>query len=403
MNNQIFTFYLVTAIGLESLAANELKEKWCLHFSQENLPSIKILSGGIELETTLERGCFLNHILKIPTRILLRLSSFKCRDFPKLYKKISKINWRPFLKGQIPIIKASSRKSRLINTSKVENSVIDGVNAFYKGNPPKQKLIDESKDIKNFSVYVRVDDDLCTVSIDTSGERLNIRSSSNKHIGVAPIRETLASALLYDLIANIKKEDSKNNTTETKKRLIDPMCGSGTFLVEASNFMNTSVDREFSFQHFPAYSSFESDLKEQTQNCFISSYIGNDIDSKVLEAAQINIKQNINQNNKCSILNEDLFSGDLLEKDDLNSYVIVNPPYGVRIRPEKSMENYFSKVICRCFEKFSAEMVTIIIPSKFSGDRLYKKLGDKFSVLNRLKFSNGGINVVAYTFKLNNK
>jgi len=214
-----YKFFLIIPPGFESLAKDELQEKWSIHFPTIALPTMDLTAGGISLETELPIGASLNLILKIPTRILLRLETFKCRDFPKLFNKVIKLNWNSYLLGKLPEINSTSKSSRIFDSRKIEKCFHDGIKEFYKRQPPKKKNLEKEGPL--FSLFVRFEDDECTISIDTSGDPLfkrGVKTLTSK----APIRENLAAGLLYFL----KKESS----IET---LIDPMCGSGTFLFES--------------------------------------------------------------------------------------------------------------------------------------------------------------------------
>ena len=184
------------------------------------------IPGGIEIECLLHIGLSLNYILRTPTRILLRIGEFKCRDASKLYQKISKFNWAPWLIGQTPEVEISTSNSRLFDSRKIEKSIQDGVLQFYRHKPVKKKYLDHysNTELKNLpKIYYRSVDDIVTISLDTTGERLHKRGEKTL-TGLAPIRENLAALLLLELQSYLKKSDY---------RLIDPMCGSGTFLIEA--------------------------------------------------------------------------------------------------------------------------------------------------------------------------
>ncbi len=89
MQTDKHNFFLVIPIGFNDIGKNELINKWSLYFPAEEVPYYKLQHGGIEVHTSLDYGHALNQILKVPSNILLRLDKFKCRDFPKLFKKIS--------------------------------------------------------------------------------------------------------------------------------------------------------------------------------------------------------------------------------------------------------------------------------------------------------------------------
>jgi putative N6-adenine-specific DNA methylase len=198
----------------------------------------KIFKGGIEIELPLQMGFSMNHSLKTPNRILLRLASFKCRDFPKLYKNAQKIPWNQILRTEKVKINSTSKKSRLIHTDRINQTMEDAIEKFFIAQPQKKQFLENpAKDIPE--VFVRIIDDECTISIDTSGERLSKRGREIQ-ASSAPLRENLAACLLTKLL-------QEKNLSPT---LIDPCCGSGTFLKEARDYFKLSK-RNFAYQDFP--------------------------------------------------------------------------------------------------------------------------------------------------------
>ena len=98
------SFYLIYPLGLTELGLLELKEKWAMHFGDAPLEIISVDDGGILISVQTLQGFALNHILRSPTRILLRIAEFKARDFPKLFKKVSKLPWKSLMIGATPEI-----------------------------------------------------------------------------------------------------------------------------------------------------------------------------------------------------------------------------------------------------------------------------------------------------------
>ena len=84
-------FYIIYPLGLSDLGVLELKEKWGLHYPDQNLEILSVDEGGVLISVTMLQGLSLNHILRSPTRILLRVAELKARDFPKLFNKILSI------------------------------------------------------------------------------------------------------------------------------------------------------------------------------------------------------------------------------------------------------------------------------------------------------------------------
>ena len=118
---------------MEELLKDELAQKWKILFPESEL-SLKVIEGGIEIECELYQGLHLNHYLKIATRILLRLKTQKCRDFPKLFKIIQKINWKLYTKRDDLEFKITAKESRLIHTGKMKKTCEDALIKYFNAN-----------------------------------------------------------------------------------------------------------------------------------------------------------------------------------------------------------------------------------------------------------------------------
>jgi putative N6-adenine-specific DNA methylase len=359
-------FFLVIPPGFETLALEELQEKWTIHFTGP-LPPNEIKPGGIDLETDLSQGMALNLILKIPTRILLRIDSFKCRDFPKLFKKVIKLNWNNYLLGKVPEINSTSKNSRIFDSRKIEKCFHDGILEHFKRQPPKKKNLEKGLNAPLFSIFVRFENDECLISIDSSGDPLYKRGIKTLS-SIAPIRENLAAALLYFL-----KKNLKNNT----EILIDPMCGSGTFLLESANFYGLNNQRNFDFKYFPLMEKIIFPNFSPKKLGLFKKHLGFDIDEKMLKNANSNL-----EGLGATLAKRDIFSK-VSDKESPN-VVIVNPPYGKRI---KEVPN-FKKLIQTIKENYSPNLLGIIVPSE-----IHLNLGKKIS------FKNGGFKVNFWVFK----
>lgn len=370
MNPDTNSFFLVTPLGFEELALQELKEKW-EHFTLPHpFPHYQVMKGGIELICEQNLGFHLNLILKIPTKILLRLDAFKCRDFPKLFKKISKFKWNDYLMGQMPVVEAVSHKSKLIHTTRIEETVIDGIKKYYKGNPPKEKHLKLIDRIPETKLQVLLDNDALILSINTGGELLYKRGLKT-HVNVAPIRENLAAALLLHL---------KNHLTGSYDTLIDPMCGSGTFLLEDMNDLKVNRKRDFSFLHFPCYKKVELPRIESRG----IHYLGCDIDPKTVAITM----HNLPNSEVVTLKVQDHFHGEKIALE--NAILITNPPYGKRIKLDDP-QKFFSDLIRKSFELYSPIMAGFIIPKGQSF-----KLDKNRKIISELEFKNGGTPVIFY-------
>jgi putative N6-adenine-specific DNA methylase len=377
---ELATFFIIYPVGLEDLGRIELEEKYAVLETSAALVVKMMIPGGIEIECPLLAGLKLNFVLKTPTRILLRLAEFKCRDFPKLFQKMSKFNWAPWMLGQTPSVECTSKNSRLFDSRKIEKAIQDGINQFYRHKPVKKKYLDHfavhEKNESLPAIYFRSEDDLVTLSIDTTGERLH-RRGEKPQAGLAPIRENLASLLITEL---------KKHVDQQMFTLIDPMCGSGTFIIEAAKYYTPVTSRDFAFRHFPVTIEAPAlfhEVKAVEKNPIVKT-VGLDISKDVIAQAMKN-------NPDGEYIVEDLMKKN--HHDFENAVVIINPPYGIRVGENINLDFYL-RVIRSVREKFSPIVMGIIIPDDF---KIYSN--NEWNVLKARPFKNGGLDVTFYVLK----
>ncbi len=379
-------FYLIYPVGLSDLGVIELKDKWARTFSEIELNILDVEASGILIEVPLLNGFLLNHILKTPTRILLRLGEFKARDFPKLFQKASKFPWSNFLIGQLPEVEVATHQSKLFDSRKIEKAIHDGITEFYRKQPVKQRYLDalkNSAEIERPSLYYRSIEDTITISLDTTGERLHKRGEKPL-TGLAPIRENLAALLLINLTSDV---DAINNRT-----LIDPMCGSGTFLIEALKKNQPVLERNFAYQLIPDWidSQFKKQLMAKitgSESETFNRFIGFDINAEVLSLAGVNAKTD-----KIEFIAADAFKefkDSAWKNEGAENFIILNPPYGKRVGEKSEIsDDYYKKLAASLIKNFSPKKMGIIVPEEYNFFHP--------NVRSMRAFKNGGIDVVFY-------
>lgn len=334
-------FLLICPIGLEKIVANELIDK-CQLFNIDAPSLVNQVQGGVEVEMELENGVKLNHILRTPTRILLRIKSQKCRDLPKLFNILKKIPWKDYLQSYNYEFKITAKKSRIIHTAKIEASASKALAQYFQANKVKQSIVDKHKDDPTQSIFLRLFNDELTISLDTTGIPLHIRSEKASH-AKAPIRENFAHSLLRQLVTPIKKD---------AYALIDPMCGSATFIWEGINY-NSPIHRSFNYQHLKAFNGLSFQFSEN--DSLFSEFFAKDINEKLLSNIQ-------DERIKTKI--EDVFEASPVTTE-LPKIVIINPPYGKRIKITGDKKAYFSKLINTIIRVYDPHAFGIIIPKPF--------------------------------------
>jgi len=303
--NELKRFFLVTPLGLEQLAAQELV------FWHKEAKDLEELKGGVEFTSTFAKACELNTCLKVPSRILLRLTDFRCRDFPKLFQKIQKIKWGGLLNSKHMDIVTSVHKSRINNRKRVQLTVFE---ALQKSKDASLKL----EDIKPQKLFIRFFNDQCFVSVDLSGDHLHQRGYKTFSTD-APIRENLAAAMVYEMFG------SKNWTQAAedigKIKLIDPMCGSGTLLLEAAQLFTKNKLRPYGCDKMLTAEQLEKPGVFEESTYQWAGLEGYDISDKSIEASHQNLAntQNVSLRKLIKFQEQDIFKADEIENNDMVS------------------------------------------------------------------------------------
>jgi len=370
--NEPQEFFLVALPGLEDLVQAELRE-WFPEL--EN----KVEHGGVSVQAPLGIGLSMNMALKTPTRILLRMKSFRCKDFPKLYNKIAAFPWKDWIAPDCEIkVHVSTRLSRLKIKTRIEETCTDGWIEYQK--QQKVKCVRG----KTADLYVRFVNDECTLSLDTSGERLHKRGQRT-HVGEAPLRETIAASLIQLL----GRKHAWNIPGPVE--LIDPMMGSGTFLLEAAYRDQLVEAREFAFEKFANQPETKPALSGKRPK--IDSLIGFEKDAKTVTAAKTNLKDT----SHVTIKKEDFFDAKPLPAaGNRQRWVIANPPYNERIKVKEPLNELYARLFAKSEEVAKPDLACFLLPAKAVKGKFDLPRGWK--VLEKRPFLNGGIPVVAFVF-----
>jgi putative N6-adenine-specific DNA methylase len=368
-------FFLTFPVGLEAYGEEELDSKWPFFFPEATYKITSRMMGGIEIECETEIGFLLNHILKCPSRILMRLTSFKCRDVPKLFQRTSKFKWGPYILSTTPKVHIAASESRLFDSRKIEKAFLDGVAECFRHQPMKKKYQELNATVPLApEIFIRFENDTCTFSLDTTGELLHKRGEKLL-TGHAPLRESLASLLLQAL--------GKSSSVA----LIDPMCGSGTFLIEAHDFFKVNYRREFSYKNTPLYrdQKIHLPIPQDSNEKQFSSFKGFDIDQDIVKDAIVNTGNRDIQVEVQDVLKEHVYNS----KENI---IILNPPYGKRVGNKNEIDiKYYVNIIKSIQRNYTPQKIGIIIPQEFA-----LRSTKEINIEKNIPFKNGGIAVAFY-------
>lgn len=405
MPEPIFTskFYLIVNPGLEDLALKEL------HSTLSEVQSIKKHLGGIEFECNLYHGLELNALLKIPSRILLRIDEFAASDFPKLFKKLQRISWKDLLWPNSPLrFEVSSEKSRLSIKKRIETTAEDAIKKYFKSLSLEKNIpvLAAPAALSEQRIFLRIVDDICTISLDTSGEHLHKRGY-RKLIGEAPLRENLASALLAALFEHSDRLQAKSF------ELLDPMMGSGTFLLEAFHYFSKVQMRGYSYENWPFViqdaTKKSLEPKSPLNILKISQLLGFDQDEESLRITKENLAildaefsgseaKKLAPPPQFKMHHKDLFEAEFPAATQGTSRILIcNPPYGKRIKVSGKMSDFYSRLFEHCKLKLNPALAGFLISDEVLANQI--RIPQGWRQLQEIKFKNGGLKVRFLIFK----
>ncbi|QYO75726.1 THUMP domain-containing class I SAM-dependent RNA methyltransferase [Devosia salina] len=299
-----FDIFLVATPGLE---APLCEEALAAGFS-----GAVVTDGGVTFPGTWPDVWRANLMLRGATRVLARVASFRAMHLAQLDKRARKVDWTSVLRPDIPVhVEASCRRSRIYHAGAAAQRVATAIT---------QTLGAPIAEDAALRMLVRIEDDLVTISIDTTGASLHKRGFK-EGVAKAPMRETMAAMFL--------RQCGYSGT----EPVLDPMCGSATFVIEAAEIalgLRPGRERDFAFEHLPGFDPDAwTDLRKPAALTPTAlRFHGTDRDPGAIRMATENAARagvaDLTRFEQKSI-------EDLTPPDGPAGLVIVNPPYGTRI------------------------------------------------------------------------
>ena len=328
-----FEIFLVATPGLESPLLAEAVEK--------GFARAQVLPGGVSCRGGWPEVWRANLCLRGANKVLVRIGSFPAVHLAQLDKRARKFPWSDFLRPDVPVkVEATSRKSRIYHAGaarqRVERAITETLGAPVSSDA-------------GVRVLLRIEKDICTFSIDTSGDPLHKRGHKPA-VAKAPMRETMAAMFLRDC------------GFDGTEPVLDPMCGSGTFVIEAAEIaagLYPGRSRQFAFEnlrHFDA-EAWGAMHQHETQQDAAPQFFGSDRNAGAIDAATTNA-------DRAGVVDSTKFQCRSVSeiKPPLGSagLVITNPPYGARIGDEKRLRSLYGSLGKVLMSRFSGWRVGII-------------------------------------------
>jgi len=365
-------FFAVVQPGFEKTAAKELS-RLGLNVSPD------FIEGGAEFSGRLGdcyRACIM---CRTVSRIFMRLCRFRSGMFDLLEKDVAAFPWELYIPyGAQIMFRSSSRKSKIYHTGKLEEIFSREISARLKDYEMSYNSMSESAG-PVCTLHLRNDKDKCYVSLDVSGEFLYKRGHRS-FVNRAPLRESTAALILFE--AGVEKYSL----------IIDPMCGSGTFSIEAAGILTctaASPERDFPFLYWPGFreKNFQFIKNEcialtETPEKLNKEIITSDIDEKSIAAAKLNCREIYPGLIKPE--KKDFFEIKVPAGKKEKTLLLLNPPYGRRMGGNEIIGLY-RKIGEKIREDFAGCGFAIIVP----GLEPEKALALDFH--RKIPFMNGGI------------
>ena len=310
-----------TFMGLEPVLANEL--------TQLGAKNVQVGRRMVSFTGDKEMMYRANFQLHTAIRILKPIKHFKALSADDVYEGVKDIDWTEYLSldktfaVDSVVFSEEFRHSKFV-AYKVKDAIVDQFREK-TGNRPNISV--SNPDMR---LHIHIAEDQCTLCLDSSGESLHRRGYRQESVE-APLNEVLAAGMI--LMTGWRGETD----------FIDPMCGSGTLLIEAAliarNMAPGLFRKEFAFEKWP---DFDADLFDKIYNDdsqereFTHHIYGYDVDIKAVNTARLNVKA------------AGLTSDITVEEQDFKNFtqpkeksiMVTNPPYGERISTSDLLGTY---------------------------------------------------------------
>jgi putative N6-adenine-specific DNA methylase len=299
-----FEIFLACPPGLESVLAEEVRLKG---FRQP-----QPVPGGVTTEGGWPETWRANLWLRGATRVLARIDAFHTRHLAQLDSRARRVDWARVLRPDVAFqVTAHCAQSRLWHSGaaaeRIARAIHETIGAVAAEDAP-------------VTVMARIEHDLCTLSIDTSGAPLH-RRGWKQEINPAPLRETLAALFL--------RQCGYDGT----EPLLDPMCGAGTFVIEAAEIaarLNPGRLRSFAFEQLASFDAEAWALMRAVRSgrTPMIRVFGSDRDAGAVAMAEANAARaglsDIASFRRAAI-------SEVTPPEGPPGLVMVNPPYGGRM------------------------------------------------------------------------
>lgn len=335
MTSPAFEIFLAAIPGLETELRAEAR---AAGFGKSTL-----VKGGVTFDGGWPDVWRANLELRGASRVLARIASFPAEHMWQLDKRARKVDWASILRPGVAVdVEATCRSSRIYHSGaaaeRIGRAIQETLGATLSTNAP-------------VTVMARIDNDVCTLSVDTSGDLLHKRGHKEA-VNKAPMRETMASLLL------------RRCGFKGTEPVVDPMCGSGTFVIEAAETalgLKPGRSRHFAFEQL---ATFDAEAWYELRSAADKSIADPSIRFHGSDRDAGAIRMSVENAERAGVAGQVLFSqrtvSELQAPDGPPGLVIVNPPYGDRLGDKGKLQPLYRSLGQTLLERFSGWRVGVI-------------------------------------------
>jgi putative N6-adenine-specific DNA methylase len=318
-----FQFFATCPRGLEALLADELLAQRAL--------KIVVTDGGVSFEGSLDTMYRVNLHSRIATRIMSRVGQGSYATEEDIYKATFKLHWPSWFKvNQTIRVKVTGVKCPLKSLDFVTLRIKDAVcDRFREEGALRPSVSVRDPDVR---IHAYLTQDQYQLYLDTSGAPLYQRGFRDVSV-IAPLRENLAAGIIM-LSGWIPGTP-----------FLDPMCGSGTFLIEAAMMavnQPPGMKRTFGFQKLTSFDEglwkkIETEAMNQMKPIEFLNIYGSDMDLRAVRVARHNLKV-AGLEEVVKVMQSDFVK---LEPPAAEGTLVTNPPYGQRIGEDEDLKEVY--------------------------------------------------------------
>ncbi|MDH8702417.1 putative N6-adenine-specific DNA methylase [Dysgonomonadaceae bacterium PH5-43] len=369
-----FEMIAKTLYGVEEILAQELIE---LGANDVQIGRrVVTFSGNKELMYKANFHC------RTALRILKPIKTFKAKNPEEVYENVKLIDWEQYLNEKTTfaidaVVYSNSFTHSKFVAYKVKDAIVD---QFTEKEMKRPSVSVSNPDIQ---IHIHISHEECTIALDSSGESLHKRGYRTEEAG-APLNEVLAAAMIL------------KTGWRGESNFIDPMCGSGTLLIEATLIALNIAPGVYRNQYaFEKWEDFDAELFESISSDdsyereFKFKAYGSDISQKAIYASNVNVK-NAGLSKYIDLKLQPIQE---IQNAPEKGILVTNPPYGERLNPRNLMELYgvIGERLKHVFEGYDAW----IISSNLEG---FEKIGLKPS--SKIRLVNGDLTCEYRQYKI---